>query len=193
MRSIDRCLLRKVVGNISVLRELALFSVLFLMATFSMTALSMTAVERDRLVVLTWEDYLDPALVAAFEQRYQVFLHFVYYGDDDERDVMMSHSNGEGYDLILIDEASVETYVDYQWIRPLGSSQSFSPAQLNKHFPPEFLPNIKGWQDFAVPYFWGTLGILYRDDLVDEAPTRWQDLFVPQASIQGKILMLETA
>lgn len=171
-------------GNISVLRELLLLG-----AFLFMTAFSMAVKAQEELVVLTWEDYLDPALVSAFEQRHQVSLRLVYYGDDDERDVMMSHSNGEGYDLILIDEASVETYVDYQWIRSLDSLS----ATQQTHFIVDFMPNVKDWQKYAVPYFWGTLGILYRDDLIADAPTSWQDLFVPHASIQGKILMLDTA
>ncbi|MGI9293881.1 MAG: ABC transporter substrate-binding protein, partial [Pseudomonadales bacterium] len=44
---------------------------------------------------------------------------------------------------------------------------------------------------YAIPYFWGTLGILYRSDLV-QAPIRsWSQLFNPTSDLQGKIVMLE--
>lgn len=46
---------------------------------------------------------------------------------------------------------------------------------------------------YAVPYFWGTLGIGYRADLVPEEITSWQQLFEPAEFMRGKTVMLNTA
>lgn len=51
----------------------------------------------NNLVVLTWEDYIDPEIVAEFEQQNEVTLRFVYYEDDDARDLIMANSNGVGF------------------------------------------------------------------------------------------------
>jgi spermidine/putrescine-binding protein len=41
---------------------------------------------------------------------------------------------------------------------------------------------------FAIPYFWGTVGIGYNADVVTEPPTSWEALWDPQFS--GRISML---
>src|SRR3990172_7862723 len=51
-------------------------------------------------------------------------------------------------------------------------------------------PGING---YAVPYFWGTLGIAYRADLVDKAPTSWMDIFQPAQYLYRKIEMVESS
>ena len=33
--------------------------------------------------------------------------------------------------------------------------------------------------EYAVPYTWGTMGILYNLEMVDEAPTSWNTLMDP--------------
>ena len=43
-----------------------------------------------------------------------------------------------------------------------------------------------------MPYTWGTTGICYRSDLVDPAPTSWNDLLEPDPAYDGKITMLST-
>jgi spermidine/putrescine transport system substrate-binding protein len=43
-----------------------------------------------------------------------------------------------------------------------------------------------------VPYTWGTTGICYRSDLVDPAPTSWNDILEPDPEYAGKITMLST-
>lgn len=44
-----------------------------------------------------------------------------------------------------------------------------------------------------MPHFWGTVGIAYRADLVDRAPSSWMDLFQPSESLRGRIGMVETS
>ncbi len=41
-----------------------------------------------------------------------------------------------------------------------------------------------------MPYFWGTVGIIYRSDLVKEPITHWHQLFNPAPDLQGHIGMV---
>ena len=43
--------------------------------------------------------------------------------------------------------------------------------------------------EYTVPYFWGTLGIAYRKDLLTSAPEKRADLYQPSAELHGKIGM----
>ncbi len=47
-----------------------------------------------------------------------------------------------------------------------------------------------GTSGLAVPYFWGTLGIAYRTDLVSRPPHSWLDLLRPDAALSGRIMMI---
>jgi spermidine/putrescine transport system substrate-binding protein len=96
-------------------------------------------------------------------------------------------TGAQGYDVVLINGSSLHIY------RKQGSLASVDENQI---------PNLKyiddRWRDafieareLAVPYFWGTLGIAYRSDLIDEAPSSWMDLFKPTESMRGKIGMIE--
>ncbi|MDX1267803.1 MAG: hypothetical protein R3311_10600, partial [Oceanisphaera sp.] len=52
-----------------------------------------------QLVILTWPDYLDPALVARFEQQYDAKVDEVFFSSDDKRTEMLLANGGIGYDL----------------------------------------------------------------------------------------------
>jgi len=44
---------------------------------------------------------------------------------------------------------------------------------------------------FSVPYAWGTTGICYRSDLIDE-PTSWNAILSPDADSKGKVTQMTT-
>ncbi|MCB1774009.1 MAG: spermidine/putrescine ABC transporter substrate-binding protein, partial [Gammaproteobacteria bacterium] len=48
-------------------------------------------------------------------------------------------------------------------------------------------------EQYAVPYFWGTLGIGYRKDLAGGPISSWNDLLEPRAALHGRILMIDSA
>ena len=50
--------------------------------------------------------------------------------------------------------------------------ENIGPEFLNQSFNPG--------NKFSIPYFWGTLGIVYNETMVDEAPEHWDDLWKPE-------------
>ena len=44
---------------------------------------------------------------------------------------------------------------------------------------------------YSVPYFWGTLGIVYNSKLVDKAPEHWDDLWRPE--YKNSIMLIDGA
>jgi spermidine/putrescine-binding protein len=63
---------------------------------------SETAGGRHELVFLTWSEYMEPEVVAAFEQKFNAKIKFVYFDADDTRDDMLVETDGRGYDLVLV-------------------------------------------------------------------------------------------
>ncbi|UTW09665.1 polyamine ABC transporter substrate-binding protein [Pseudomonas benzenivorans] len=140
-----------------------------------------------QLTILNWGDYLAPEVVTAFEQQHQVKVVESLYSSDDDRTRLLMENDGEGYDLILVAGSDLASYAKRGWIVPLD------PARLPnlKHLETRWQQAFAAAHTHGVPYFWGTLGILYRSDLVSTPITSWLQLFRPATELQGKIAMLE--
>jgi len=144
------------------------------------------AAEQRELVLLNWSEYLDPELVEKFEKQYGVKVKEVYYESDEERDKMMIDSDGKGYDLVLVDGTSIKTYVKRGWIAPLSERD----LPNTRHIDARWRKAHEYAESHAVPYFWGTLGIAYRSDLVSQPLTSWKQFFRPAEELRGKIAVI---
>jgi spermidine/putrescine transport system substrate-binding protein len=142
----------------------------------------------EELIVLTWVEYLAPALVAEFEQETGATIRFSYFGSDEHRDEILATNIGRDYDVVLVNGASVPTYVARGWLAAL------SPKSLPnlKHIDRRWRSAYAGTEEFAVPYFWGTLGIAYRKDLIPQGLSSWKEFYQPPESLRGRISTLKS-
>ena len=67
------------------------------------------AASGQELRIYNWSEYMDPDLMQRFEQRYQVKVHEIYYESDDIRDEMLLETDGQGYDIALVNGAMIAT------------------------------------------------------------------------------------
>jgi spermidine/putrescine transport system substrate-binding protein len=142
---------------------------------------------RTELVFLTWSEYVDPDLVAEFEREYGARVREVYFETDPVRDRIMVRTGGTGFDVLLLDNTSLGSYRRRGWIRPLDAAAMPNLAHIDTRWDTAY-PDSHGW---AVPYFWGTLGIAYRRDLTEAPLTSWMDLLDPDSALAGRILMAD--
>jgi len=141
------------------------------------------------LVLLNWSEYIDPELMAKFEQQFNATLRQTYFESDDLRDDMMLETDGKGYDLVLVNGISVDLYRKRGWLSAIDEAQT---PNL-KHIDSRWLDAFPGLEGYAVPYFWGTMGIAYRKDLVETPLTSWMDILQPADYLHGKIGMVENS
>ncbi len=139
----------------------------------------------DTLTMLTWEDYIDPGIVADFEKQHDVDIQFVYFEHDEERNNLIASTNASNYDIFMVDGQSVSTYIRLGWLSPLNLNEIPNIQNHNDHWK-TIRPEANG---FALPYGWGTIGIAYRSDLVTSPIDNLMQLFRPEKSLQGKIIM----
>jgi spermidine/putrescine transport system substrate-binding protein len=142
-----------------------------------------SASQTDELVFLNWSDYIDPDLVRKFESEYGVKLRQPYFESDDHRSDLLLETKTVGYDLAITDTPGLHLYRRLGWLAPIEREKI--PSFL--HIDPRWLDSAGADAIYSVPYFWGTLGIAYRRDLVEEPPRRWMDLFRPDESLSGAI------
>ena len=141
------------------------------------------------LTFLTWSDYMDPALVTAFEKKFKAKVKMVYFETDDMRDDLLVQTDGKGYDLILSSGVSINKYRKYGWLDNI----TVRDVPNLKNIDDKWLSLFKISKDFSVPYFWGTTGIGYRKDLVGKDVVSWQSLFKPEAKLRNKISMIKSS
>jgi spermidine/putrescine transport system substrate-binding protein len=147
------------------------------------------AAPTEELVFLTWADYIDPQLISEFEREHGVKISFRYFESDDARDEMLTNDDGRGYDLLLVNGLMLNTYAKRNWLAPIAGQDVPNLG----HIEPRWRTAFPGSERYGVPYFWGTLGIGYRKDLVPEGISSWEDFFVPSESLRGRISLLKSS
>lgn len=139
------------------------------------------------LVFYTWADYIDPEVVAQFERENDATVRQRFFDSDQDRNDTLLHTDGGGFDVVVVDEGSMGMLVRRGWLDPIDDTR----IPNRRHVDEKWANAVPEGARFGVPYTWGILGIGYRDDLVDSPPTSWADLFNPAPALKGRILMLQ--
>lgn len=149
---------------------------------------SVTGTQQE-LVFLTWSEYMDPEIIQTFEQRFNIKVKMVYFESDDTRDDILLETEGKGFDLVLVNGASLYSYERRGWLAKLANAD----IPNKRHIQKKWFNAYPGAANYAIPLFWGTLGIGYRKDLVNEKLTSWKQLYQPNPELHNKIVMIKTS
>jgi len=123
--------------------------------------------EQRTLYVLNWGDYINFDLVEAFEAEFNVR---VVYEEVDSNESMYERirSGNTNYDIAMPSDYMVERLKNEGLIRPLNQTRlldaTFFPTVLNV----TEQAGIDGW---GSPYFFGSIGLMYRDAFADVVET----------------------
>lgn len=130
------------------------------------------------LNIYMWEDTLSPNVRSDWEKQTGVPLTLSHFDNDDERSLLMMKSVQLPFDIVVLDNVSAQIY------GRLGSFEDLSHLANRGH-------NKSQWNQacgtHAIPYFWGTVGIAYRKDLIQPPPLTWQEFIHPSDEWAGKI------
>ena len=128
-----------------------------------------------------WEDTISPYVVEDWESSTGIPLEATHFDNDDERSLLMMKSHQLPFDVMILDNVSAQIY------GRLGLFKDLSNLKNREH-------NGKKWLqacgDYAIPYFWGTVGIAYRKDIVPTPPATWGEFISPPKVLEGRIGMI---
>ena len=159
-----------------------------LLLTMTNAALAEDKAPQRELALLNWSEYLDPELIAQFERLHNVKFREIYFETDDSRDEMLIETSGSAADLAIVNGAMLSAYLKRGWLADITVQQ----VPNLKHVEEKWLKAFEGAEGHAAPYFWGTLGIAYRADMVKAPPQSWMDIYRPADELHGKIAMLDS-
>ncbi|MBA2876815.1 ABC transporter substrate-binding protein [Thermaerobacillus caldiproteolyticus] len=140
------------------------------------------------LTIYNWGDYIDPKLIKKFEKQTGMK---VIYQTFDSNEAMMAKiaQGGTTFDVAVPSEYAVSKMKEEGLLVPLDHSKLPNLKYINPRFLHlSFDPN----NTYSVPYFWGTVGIVYnRDMLGGKKITSWNDLW--DKDLRNQILLVDGA
>lgn len=140
------------------------------------------------LTIYNWGDYIDPSLIQDFEEEFNLKVIYETF-DSNEAMYTKVKQGGTSYDLLIPSEYMIERLIEENLLYELDQTQITG----TEHLIPEFLdlPFDPG-NRYSLPYFWGTLGIIYNDKMIAaEAVQSWEDLWDP--AFEDSLLLIDGA
>ena len=141
----------------------------------------------DKLVIYNWGDYIDPALLEDFTKETGIKVQYETF-DSNESMYTKIKQGGTTYDIAIPSEYMIAKMKKEDLLNPLDHSKIKGLENIGKQFLDQSFD--KGNQ-YSVPYFWGTLGIIYNEKMVKEAPAHWNDLW--KAEYKNDIMLIDGA
>lgn len=141
------------------------------------------------LNVFIWSEYIDPAVIEAFEKKYDVEVKISTYESNEDMVAKLQTPGGDQYDIIVPSTYFMTSLKALNLIQPLNH---------------EKLPNLKNLDPifteitadpgnkYSVPYQWGTTGLVVRHKDMSKVKPSWALLFDPKSSL-GSIVIMDTA
>ena len=145
-----------------------------------------TSSEQQQLFLFNWGNYIDPELIKEFEAETGIQVVYETFDSNDAMEAKLKQG-GTRYDIVFPSESSITKLVNQNLLQKLDHSkikglENISPFLLNS-------PVDKGNQ-YTVPYFWGTVGIMVDTKYIDpESIQTWSDLW--KEDFKNKVLVLD--
>ncbi|WP_247950162.1 ABC transporter substrate-binding protein [Streptococcus constellatus] len=141
----------------------------------------------DKLVIYNWGDYIDPELLTKFTKETGIQVQYETF-DSNESMYTKIKQGGTTYDIAIPSEYMISKMMSEHLLEKLDHSQIKGLENIGKRFLNQsFDPRNR----YSIPYFWGTLGIVYNTELVKTAPKHWSDLW--RSEYKNSIMMIDGA
>ncbi len=132
--------------------------------TLMATMLTGCGSDKPTLKVYNCGEYIDPSLLTAFEKEYGCKV--IYETFDSNESMYTKIQSGETYDILIPSDYMIERLIKEDYLQPVNWELLSNADQLDEQIMGrEFDPD----NTYSVPYFYGTVGILYDTTVVDEA------------------------
>ena len=138
------------------------------------------------LVVYNWYDYIDPTVLDMFQEETGITVTYVNFTQNEDMYARLEAGAG-AYDVIFPSEYMIERLIKEDRLETLDMANI---PNLENVLDDLRDPSYDPGNAHSVPYMWGTLGILYNEDMVSEPITSWRSLFDGQ--YKGSIFMMNS-
>lgn len=159
-----------------------------LVLLFSLTACGGDGESASKVVnIYNWGEYIDPDLITKFEEETGITVIYSNFTTNEDLYVKLKNG-GSNYDLITPSDYMLERMIQEGMVQELNfdnipNLEYVDAEYLNHTYDPD--------QEYSVPYFWGTLGIVYNTTMVDEPVISWDILW--DEDYARNVIMLDSS
>lgn len=142
----------------------------------------------NQLFVYNAGEYIDPEVIEMFEEETGIE---VVYDEFETLEIMYAKmvQDDAAYDVICPSDYMVAKMISSGMLRELDLDKIPNRKNIGEHYL-ESARSFDPENKYCVPYCWGTVGILYNKNLVDDPVDSWDILWDPKYS--GQILMQDS-
>ena len=166
-----------------------IFKVLVVICMTVAMGLAFTACSgKETLKLFIPGEYMSDNFVSDFEKEYGVKVIVEYF---DSNEMMYTKlSAGESYDVLVPSDYMIERLLKEEQLQKLDKSKLSNMSNLTSQvlglsFDPD--------NSYSVPYFWGTVGIVYNHNNVELADLEAQDFnILKDTRYKGKLYMYDS-
>lgn len=140
------------------------------------------------VVVYNWGEYINEDVIEMFEKEYDIKVVYDEFTENEDMYPIIK-TGAVNYDVVCPSDYMINRMIQEDMLYELDLTKLPNYKNIDKTYlqsAEEFDPGNK----YAVPYCWGTLGILYNKTMVSEPITSWSAIFDEQ--YKGNILMMDS-
>lgn len=152
---------------------------------------SSAAIEKygsDTLKLYTWGAYMGDNLISDFEDQFGVKVIVEYF--DSNETMYTKLQSGDDYDVLIPSDYMIERMINEDMLQPLDKEMITNIDEMAegvKNLP--YDPN----NDYSIPYFWGSVGLVYNQTTVPTELIEKQGFSIMQnTDYAGKIYMYDS-
>lgn len=144
------------------------------------------------LYVYNWGEYIDEEVITMFEEETGIRVTYDMFETNEEMYPVIE-AGAVNYDVVCPSDYMIQKMIENNLVAEINfenvpniSEIDDAYMEMSKSFDPE--------NKYSVPYCWGTVGIIYNTQRLDElgvaVPQKWSDLW--DEKLSGEILMQDS-
>lgn len=128
---------------------------------------------KKELKIYNWGDYIDPETIKIFEKETGIHVIYDTFATNEDMYVKVK-AGGSDYDLAIPSDYMIERLVKNNLVEKIDMSKIPNYKLIDKKHKGLYFDKK---EEYAVPCFWGTVGIVYNKKMVSDPVDSWQILW----------------
>lgn len=143
---------------------------------------------KETLTIFNYSEYMDPDVIDLFEEETGIKVKYEEATTPEE--MYAKYTSGAiSYDLLCTSDYMVQRLINEGEAQTVDFSSMENSSNIGDKYW-ELSQSFDTDNEYALPYFWGTIGILYDTTKVKEPITSWDVLF--NGDYAGQIIMQDS-
>ena len=166
--------------------KLKLLSLMICILIVSISVIGCNKKHTETISFLNYGENIDNETLKEFEKEYGIKVNMETF---DDMETMYQKINGGGvkYDVILVSDSLMPRMIDKGLIQELNKENIPNLSQMDE----EYLNlSMDPGNKYSVPYMFGTVGLIYNKDIVNETVDSWDILW--NEKYKDNIFMFDT-